>query len=242
MAGNCVIIPARFDSTRFPGKLLKEINSKSLLQHVYTNAMKSSLVSKVLIATDSKLISEHCEEKKMDFMMTRSDHISGTDRVAEAAGYLKSSFETIINLQGDEPMVTAKEIDTLIHLISAKKTGISTLYAHKMGFPTNPNEVKLVTNKHSKVLYFSRSPLPYSRDHKEAYSYKHHIGMYGFRPKVLQELSQLGEGLLEKQERLEQLRWMEHGYEIFASETDYVGFGIDTPEDLKKAREVMGNN
>ncbi len=239
MAGNCVIIPARIDSSRFPGKLLKEINGKSILQHVFENAMKSSLVSKVLIATDSKAIAVHCQNNKLDHMMTRSDHISGTDRVAEAANYLESTFETIINLQGDEPMVTAKEIDALIHLISAKKTGISTLYAIKKGIPSNPNEVKLVTDKNARVLYFSRSPIPYQRESTAEYSYKHHIGMYGFRPKVLQELSHLGEGHLEKKERLEQLRWMENGYAIYAAETKYSGFGIDTPEDLERARKLM---
>ena len=241
MAGNCVIIPARIGSTRFPGKVLKTINGKSLLQHVFENAMNSSLVSKVLIATDSEVIGKHCSKYNLDYMMTRSDHISGTDRVAEAAGYLKSSFETIINLQGDEPMVTPSEIDKLIHLISAKKTGISTLYAIKQGNNSSPNEVKLVTDIHSKVLYFSRNHLPYNRDEKEKTSYKHHIGMYGFRPKVLQELSQLGESYLEKMERLEQLRWMENGYDIYAAETKYAGFGIDTPEDLEKARQVMGS-
>lgn len=235
MSRNCVIIPARLNSSRFPGKLLYTIKGKSLLEHVFRNAMRSSLVSKVLIATDSEEIAKHCADKNLDYMMTRSDHISGTDRVAEAANYLQSDFETIINLQGDEPMVTPKEIEALIHLISAKKTGISTLYAVKKGDPSNPNEVKVVTRSDSKVLYFSRSPIPYNRDGGELTEYKHHIGMYGFRPKVLQEIAHLGEGSLEKMERLEQLRWMEHGYDIYAAETDYAGFGIDTPEDLKRA-------
>lgn len=239
MAGNCVIIPARIGSTRFPGKVLKTINGKSLLQHVFENAMNSSLVSKVLIATDSESIANHCSTHKLDYMMTRADHISGTDRVAEAANYIESDFETIINLQGDEPMVTPAEIDKLIHLISAKKTGISTLYSVKKAWSTSPNEVKLVSDINGKVLYFSRSHIPHIRDNSADNTYKHHIGMYGFRPKVLQELALLGEGYLEKQEKLEQLRWLENGYEIYAAETDYNGFGIDTPEDLEKAKTAM---
>ncbi len=239
MSRNCVIIPARYNSSRFPGKLLETINGKSLLEYAFHNAMKSSLVSKVLIATDDHKIAEHCEKRQLDYMMTRKDHISGTDRVAEAANFLTAEFETIINLQGDEPMVTPKEIETLIHLISAKKTGISTLYAIKTGDPSNPNEVKLVTRADSQVLYFSRSPIPHNRDNNIPTTYKHHIGMYGFRPSVLQEISHLGEGHLESLEKLEQLRWMENGYEIYAAEAHYTGFGIDTPEDLARARKLM---
>lgn len=239
MTRNCVIIPARYNSSRFPGKLLQTINGKSLLEHAFHNAMKSSLISKVIIATDDLKIAEHCENRMLDFMMTREDHISGTDRVAEAANFLTAEFETIINLQGDEPMVTPKEIEKLIHLISAKNTGISTLFGVKEGVSTNPNEVKLVTRNDSKVLYFSRSPIPYNRDNTAESTYKHHIGMYGFRPSVLQEISHLGESSLENLEKLEQLRWMENGYDIYAAEVDYKGFGIDTPEDLERARKIM---
>ncbi len=239
MSGNCVIIPARINSSRFPGKLLKRIAGKSILEHVFKNAMRSSLVSKVLIATDSEVIATHCESRKLDYIMTRTDHISGTDRVAEAANFLETEFETIINLQGDEPMVSPKEIDALIHLISAKKTGISTLYAVKKGVSTNSNEVKVVTRKDGKVLYFSRSSIPFNRDSTTDIFFKHHIGMYGFRPKVLQEISHLGESELERLEKLEQLRWMEYGYDIYAAETDYSGFGIDTPEDLERAKKIM---
>lgn len=240
MAKTCIVIPARYESTRFPGKLLKTINELSILQHVYAACTNSNLISKVIIATDHELIRKHCIENDMDFMMTSKHHISGTDRVAEVMTKLNSEFDYVINVQGDEPMITAKEINTLMALLIAKSADIATLY-RSIPFQkiNNPDIVKLVHDINKRVLYFSRSTIPYLRQDGEMSTLKQHLGIYGFKTKVINQIKDIGSSGLERSEMLEQLRWQENGYEIFTTEVDYLGFGIDTPEDLIRAKAIM---
>lgn len=233
MARICIIIPARFGSTRFPGKLLKLLHGKSILQHVYENCLQIKMANKVIIATDHIDIMNHCQSQNMDCVMTKKNHISGTDRVNEVIQKLETQFDYVINVQGDEPMLKAHHINSLISLLLNEKADIATLYTEKqIGRANNPNEVKLVIDKYQKVLYFSRSQIPFYRNKKEIVKNKIHIGVYGFKPKVLEEITALSAGKLEKSEMLEQLRWLENGYNIYANKIDYTGRGIDTEEDL----------
>ena len=240
MSRNCIIIPARYDSTRFPGKLLQDLLGRSILQHVYTNCLKSELVSKVIIATDDERIAEHCRDHFMDYVMTKGSHNSGTDRIAEAISNMKGAFDCVINVQGDEPLVSSKEINSLINLMAAKRCDIGTLYRTGINRRiNNPGEVKLTTNNKNKVLYFSRSTIPYQRDSKKAYAVKYHLGMYAFKPEILDAITNIGSSELETLEKLEQLRWLENDYSIFATEVDYKGIGIDTEQDLIEVRKLM---
>lgn len=230
----CIIIPARYEASRFPGKLLEEIKGRSILNHVYTNCKTVDLVAKVLIATDDQRIADHCTLHSMDYLMTKTSHQSGTDRIAEAASLLEDQYDYIINVQGDEPLISSVQINKLIQLLINKQASIATLYKIECAPSTNnPNAVKLVCDKNNKVLYFSRNTIPYSRDQEQDLKLKHHIGIYGFKSEVLQELTLLPVSELEGIEKLEQLRWMENAYDIYADETEYSGFGIDTPADLK---------
>ena len=238
MSRFCVVIPARYASSRFPGKLLKMIGRKSIIQHVYDRCIDSKLVSKVIVATDHELIFNHCKENNLDVIMTGKQHISGTDRVAEAIKLIGGDFDYVINVQGDEPMITSKEINSLINVMRSKTAEIATLYRESGSIRPNPNSVKLVINKNKKVLYFSRSSIPFDRTGTLKVQ-KHHIGIYGFRSAILQQLTDLQPSFLEKTEMLEQLRWLENGYEIYANEVDYKGFGIDVEDDLIRARKIM---
>lgn len=237
----CIVIPARYASTRFPGKLLKPLGDKSILGHVYQRCLEVKLATKVLIATDDKLIADHCVENDMDYLMTSVEHVSGTDRIAEAMRSLESKFDYVINVQGDEPFVSAKEITSLINLLTAQKAEIATLY-HTININrvhSDPNKVKLVTDNNKRVLYFSRSPIPASRSGELPLEYKIHLGLYGFKSTTLQDLTALSVSKLEKIEMLEQLRWIEAGYSIHANEVDYKGFGIDTEADYFTALEMI---
>ncbi len=235
-----IVIPARYHSTRLPAKLLKTIAGMSILEHVYNNCLSVEIASKVVVATDHPIIFEHCAERNIDVIMTSAHHVSGTDRVAEAARLIQGSFDYIVNVQGDEPMVQSSEIHALIQLMATSIAPIGTLYTEGPApDQNNPNVVKLVTNKQQKVLYFSRSSIPYNRDANIQHRIKKHIGMYAFKSETLQALTTLSTSTLEKIEMLEQLRWLENNYDICATAVDYQGFGIDTQEDLDRARALM---
>lgn len=237
----CIVIPARYASTRFPGKLLKQLGDHSILEHVYNRCLGVPLASKIIIATDDERIAEHCAEKEMDYIMTSVDHTSGTDRIAEAMRTLEGKFDYVINVQGDEPFISSKEITSLINLLIVQDADIATLY-HKISINfvhTDPNKVKLVTDSQKRVLYFSRSPIPASRAGDLPFQYKIHLGLYGFKADVLQELTALSNSELEMVEMLEQLRWLEAGYSIHANEVKYKGFGIDTEADYFAAIDMI---
>lgn len=238
------IIPARYASTRFPGKPLAMLGGKPVIQRVYEQVV--SVLGEAYVATDDERIFKAVESFGGRAVMTRSDHKSGTDRIEEAAEKIGSDADVIINVQGDEPFIQPSQIETLMHLFDAPETQIGTLGKR---FETiegveNPNSPKIVTDNRGFALYFSRSPIPYVRgiDRNlwlEAYPFLKHLGIYAYRREVLREVTQLPQGRLEKAESLEQLRWLENGYRIRVGLTDVETVGIDTPEDLQRAEEFL---
>ena len=235
------IIPARYASSRFPGKPLVKINGLSMIQRVYQQAQKAALIGKVVVATDDQRIYEHILAFGGEVMMTDPMHQSGTDRCAEVASRMKD-WDLVINIQGDEPFINPQQIDQVVQpFLSDNTISISTLakQIEKKEELFDSNTVKVVLNHNSKALYFSRQSIPFFRnippeDWLKQQKHFKHIGIYGFRRKVLLELSQLKPSNLEKAEALEQLRWLENGYSIFVGLTSFETFGIDVPEDLEK--------
>jgi 3-deoxy-manno-octulosonate cytidylyltransferase (CMP-KDO synthetase) len=238
------IIPARFASSRFPGKPLVDIGGKPMIQRVYEQAKKSSLLNRVLVATDDERIAQVIQDFGGEVRMTRSEHPSGTDRCAEVAmaeGLLKS--DVVINIQGDEPFIAPEQIDTLCSLFLNPEVQIATLYKSFSTFEesANPNSIKLVTDAYGKALYFSRAAIPFSRSGNiNIHDLKQHIGIYGYRAGVLSQLSALAPSMLEQTEMLEQLRWLENGYSIQTARSEHSSWSIDTPDDLKKVIEHFG--
>ncbi len=238
------IIPARYNSTRFPGKPLADINGKSMVQRVYEQCALSKKLSRVLIATDDERIANHIREFGGQVVMTSPQHLSGTDRCAEIiSNDSEINWDVVINIQGDEPYIHPDQIDLLCSIFENENTPIGTL-VKKITSPDelfNHNNVKVILNKKGEAIYFSRSPIPYNRNFPEQewlkYSiYYKHIGIYGYRAEVLKEISMLPKTNLEVTESLEQLRWIENGYVIHAEITSLESIAIDTPEDLLKVK------
>lgn len=228
------IIPARMASTRFPGKPLVMIKDVPMIIRVYQQASK--VLNNIVIASGDEEIGTVAHRYGANFILTKGDHISGTSRCIEAMKAWSEasgqSFQSIINIQGDEPMVTPSSVSILANDISLPENRISTLVRpeHDPLAFRNPNRVKVVISMQGYALYFSRSPIPFYRT--AGTSWFSHIGMYAFKREVLEEIGQMIPGKLETAESLEQLRWLENGYPIHCCETDYQGFGVDTPEDL----------
>lgn len=238
------IIPARYASTRFPGKPLALLGNKPVIQHVYEQA--SSVLSDVWVATDDDRIREAVEKFGGRVVMTRADHKSGTDRIEEAAEKTGTQADVVINIQGDEPFVQPSQIKTLMQLFDNAETQIGTLGKHfeNIEAVNNPNSPKIVTDKQGFALYFSRSVIPYIRGAQDNEWLSHfpflkHLGLYAYRREVLHEITQLPQSSLEIAESLEQLRWLENGYRIRVGLTDVETVGIDTPEDLQRAEEFL---
>jgi 3-deoxy-manno-octulosonate cytidylyltransferase (CMP-KDO synthetase) len=238
------IIPARYQSTRFPGKPLALINGKPMIQWVYERSAEA--LSEVWVATDDQQILDAVESFGGNAIMTSSDHRSGTDRCAEAALKLSSGidFDVVVNIQGDEPFIQPEQIRKLMTCFTSD-ADIATLVRKITDIEelTDPNKPKVVLGVNSYALYFSRAAIPYTRDYEmgrwlEEVNYWAHIGIYAFRKDILQQITRLQPGTLEKTESLEQLRWLENGYKIMVAETDYHSFGIDTPVDLKRALKL----
>jgi 3-deoxy-manno-octulosonate cytidylyltransferase (CMP-KDO synthetase) len=232
------VIPARFASSRFPGKALATIAGKSMLQHVYERASQARYITKLIVATDDERIYDAARKFGAAVRMTRSDHLSGTDRVAEAAS--AEIGDLIVNIQGDEPLIDPAAIDAAaLALIVDPDLAMGTLkkrIADADEIP-NPNVVKVVTDQRGDALYFSRCPIPYVRDGSVVH-YKH-IGLYVYRRKFLLRYSELPVGPLEQVERLEQLRALENGHRIRVVETEYDSLGVDTPEDLERVSALF---
>jgi 3-deoxy-manno-octulosonate cytidylyltransferase (CMP-KDO synthetase) len=234
------IIPARFASTRFPGKPLVDIAGKSMIQRVYEQAKKCIHLSEVIVATDDDRIFKHVNDFGGNALMTSSDHQSGTDRCAEVA--LKySEYDVIVNIQGDEPYIDPEQITKLISCFNDAGTQIATLIKKVSTNEElhNTNSPKVIVNNNSEAIYFSRSPLPHIRGQEpqnwlQYFTYFKHIGIYGYRANILQQITKLQVSSLEKAESLEQLRWIENGYKIKVAETEIETIAIDTPEDLEK--------
>ena len=238
------IIPARYASTRFPGKPLALLGNKPVIQHVYEQA--TSVLSEVWVATDDDRIREAVEKFGGRAVMTRADHKSGTDRIEEAAEKTGTQADVVINIQGDEPFVQPSQIKTLMQLFDNADTQIGTLGKHfeNIEAVNNPNSPKIVTDKQGFALYFSRSVIPYIRGAQDNEWLSHfpflkHLGLYAYRREVLHEITQLPQSSLEIAESLEQLRWLENGYRIRVGLTDVETVGIDTPEDLQRAEEFL---
>ncbi|MBR1917178.1 MAG: 3-deoxy-manno-octulosonate cytidylyltransferase [Bacteroidaceae bacterium] len=238
------IIPARYASTRFPGKPLAVLGGKTVIQRVYEQVR--SVLSEVYVATDDERIFQTVEAFGGQAVMTRSDHQSGTDRIEEAVEKIGTEADVIINVQGDEPFIQPSQIETLIHLFDNPQTQIGTLGKRfdSIEAAENPNSPKIVTDARGFALYFSRSIIPYIRgkepqDWLATYPFLKHLGIYAYRREVLAEVTKLPQSLLEKAESLEQLRWLENGYRIRVGLTDVETVGIDTPEDLKRAESFL---
>ncbi len=227
------MIPARFASSRFPGKPLASLAGKSLLQHVFERASQARYVHKVIIATDDQRIFDAARAFGAQVRMTRADHLSGTDRVAEVAE--SENAAVIVNIQGDEPLLDPEAIDAaVLALTSDPEVSMATL-SKRIEDPAevnDPNVVKVVANRAGDAIYFSRAPIPFVREGRAAH-FKH-IGLYVYRRDFLLAYSGLPVGPLEQAERLEQLRALENGHRIRVVETDYESFGVDTPRDLER--------
>lgn len=237
------IIPARYSSTRFPGKPLAKLGGKSVIQRVYEQV--SSVMDDAVVATDDERILNEVLNFGGKAVMTSTSHRSGTDRCQEAYTKLGEEFDIIINVQGDEPFIRKEQIETLKSCFENPETEIATLvkpFSEEDGVEAlfNPNSPKVVIDGKGQALYFSRSVIPYLRGvEPENWLSKHtfykHIGIYAFRAKVLKEVTSLPQSPLEKAESLEQLRWLESGYKIGVGITNFETIGIDTPADLERA-------
>ena len=235
------IIPARYDSTRLPGKPLALIGDTSMIVRVYQQAMKSYLFTNVTIATDDERILHHCQQHQCNAILTSKDHLNGTTRCLEAANLLSLEQEDIVvNIQGDEPFIQPEQLQLLISCFDHAQTEIATLCKRLYSDIDNPNIVKLTKSLSGNALYFSRSVIPYQRDKDDNTSiYYKHIGLYAYKLKALYEIAHLKESQLETTEKLEQLRWLEHGYRIHVKETLLESISVDTPEDLVRANEFI---
>ena len=238
------IIPARYASTRFPGKPLAVLGGKTVIQRVYEQV--SRVLDEAYVATDDERIFQAVEAFGGKAVMTRTDHKSGTDRIQEAATKIGTDADVIINVQGDEPFIQPSQIETLMHLFDDPTTQIGTLGKpfESMDAVENPNSPKIVTDNRGFALYFSRSVIPYIRGKERGewfgdYPFLKHLGIYAYRREVLAEVTRLPQSSLEKAESLEQLRWLQNGYRIRVGLTDVETVGIDTPEDLQRAEEFL---
>ena len=237
----CAVIPARFASTRFPGKPLALIAGKPLIERVWRRAMQANKIDEVVIATDDPRIASVAEEFGAQVVMTSVRCKTGTDRLAEVARTMKSGSDAFINVQGDEPLISPVLID---RLAGALRKNIS-LHAVTAAYPLvladdsdNPNIVKVVRDKNGNALYFSRSPVPFNRTKKPCV-YLKHIGIYGYRREFLLKCSAWPRGILEKIEELEQLRILENGYSLHVVMSPSDSFGVDVPADIKKIEQLL---
>lgn len=245
------VIPARYSSTRFPGKPLALLGGKTVIERVYTQV--SSIVKDVYVATDDERIMHAVQGFGGNAIMTSPNHKSGTDRIEEAVTKIcqqtGSTFDVVVNVQGDEPFIQRSQIETVIKCFEDVNTQIATLgkpFGNDICAITNPNSPKIAVSKDGYALYFSRSVIPYCRGIEqsqwpETFPYLKHIGLYAYRREVLRDITQLPQSPLEIAESLEQLRWLENGYKIRIGLTDVETIGIDTPEDLDKAEQAIKN-
>ncbi|MBR6715696.1 MAG: 3-deoxy-manno-octulosonate cytidylyltransferase [Prevotella sp.] len=238
------IIPARYASTRFPGKPLAILGGKTVIQRVYEQVNK--VIHDVYVATDDQRIFNQVEEFGGNVVMTSPNHRSGTDRIEEALQHIGGQWDVVLNVQGDEPFIQPSQIETLCSCFDEQQTEIATL---GKPFATieaveNPNSPKIVVDNKGFALYFSRSIIPFIRgveknDWLSHYPFLKHLGIYAYRTEVLKQITQLPQSSLELAESLEQLRWLQNGYRIKVGTTDIETIGIDTPEDLAKAEKFI---
>src|ERR1700752_3412120 len=232
------VIPARLASTRLPRKMLREIGGKPLIGVVYEAVRSSPLLAEVIIATDSEEIMSVCREHGWKAQMTSSTHRSGTERVHEVSG--REPADVYINVQGDEPLTRPEHIASLLEVMENPAAQVGTLMtpAAAADIP-NPNAVKIVTDLSGRALYFSRATIPFDRDGARPAYFKH-LGLYAYRKTALDRFVKLPESSLERSERLEQLRFLENGIDIYVAETPYDSVGVDTEEDLQRVTGILG--
>ena len=241
------IIPARYASTRFPGKPLIQIQGKSMIHRVYEQAAQSKSLDRVVVATDDERIARHVKDFGGEVVMTAGNHPSGTDRCAEVLTHLGDGFQYVINIQGDEPFIDPTQIDELAAVLKDGTTEIATLIipVDNSDILFDVGEVKVVLNPKMEALYFSRSVIPFLKGVPEAEwhlrrMYYRHVGMYAYRADILEQITKLTVSSLELAESLEQLRWLEAGYKVKCAITRHDSHCIDTPEDIDKVLRLMG--
>lgn len=238
------VIPARYGSSRFPGKPLIDLKGKTMIQRVYEGASASKLITDLVVATDDERIAEEVSRFGGNAIMTDPLHPSGTDRCAEVLKRFPFA-DVVINIQGDEPLVDARQIDSLLHAFEDQEVNIATLGIRQVTLDdlSNPNRIKIVVDEQQQALYFSRSCIPNytnSPDNPLAhYPFLRHIGLYAYRAEILESIAALKPTELERIESLEQLRWMYYGYKIKIVETDIETPNIDVPEDVEKVMRLL---
>lgn len=238
------IIPARYASTRFPGKPLALLGGKPVIQHVYEKV--AAVLEAAYVATDDERIYDVVKSFGGKVVMTRTDHKSGTDRIEEAIEKIGGEWDVVVNVQGDEPFVAKNQLDTICHCFDDPTTQIATLGKpfESMEAVQNPNSPKIVVDNMGFAMYFSRSVIPYVRGKEMSswlthYPFLKHLGIYAYRKDVLRQVTQLPQSSLEIAESLEQLRWLQNGFKIKVGTTDVETVGIDTPQDLERAEEFL---
>ncbi len=238
------IIPARYASTRFPGKPLALLGGKPVIQHVYEKV--AAVLEAAYVATDDERIYDVVKSFSGQVVMTRTDHKSGTDRIEEAIEKIGGEWDVVVNVQGDEPFVAKSQLDTICHCFDDPTTQIATLGKpfESMEAVQNPNSPKIVVDNMGFAMYFSRSVIPYVRGKEKSswlthYPFLKHLGIYAYRKDVLRQVTQLPQSSLEIAESLEQLRWLQNGFKIKVGTTDVETVGIDTPQDLERAEEFL---
>jgi 3-deoxy-manno-octulosonate cytidylyltransferase (CMP-KDO synthetase) len=241
------VIPARFASTRFPGKPLADIGGMTMIQRVYNQAVKATQLAEVWVATDDERIANEVESFGGNCMLTRNDHLTGTDRIIEVMSKMPDA-DAFVNIQGDEPFIDPSQIDLVCEIFADRITAcVGTLVKPTTDEAdlTNANVVKVVTGADGRALYFSRSAIPHLRNEKDAEAwanergYLKHVGIYAYSKAALQQIAQMKPGVLERAESLEQLRWLENGLPIFTKITELETVAVDTPADLERARAML---
>jgi len=229
------VIPARYSATRFPGKLMQMLGKKPIIRHVYDNTVATGLFTDVFVVTDNDLIYKEINGNGGQAIMSKKEHDSGSDRIAEAVAEM--NVDVIVNVQGDEPFIKKEPLEKLVRLFNDPDVQVASLMRKiSKEEAGNPNNVKVVTDRSGYALYFSRSIIPYQRDEKTEVRYFLHIGVYAYKKNMLMNFTKWPQSSLEKIEKLEQLRYLENGVKIKMTETDYNNIAIDTPEDLEKAK------
>ena len=238
------IIPARYASTRFPGKPLALLGGKPVIQHVYEKV--AAVLEAAYVATDDERIYDVVKSFGGQVVMTRTDHKSGTDRIEEAIEKIGGEWDVVVNVQGDEPFVAKNQLDTICHCFDDPTTQIATLGKpfESMEAVQSPNSPKIVVDNMGFAMYFSRSVIPYVRGKEMSswlthYPFLKHLGIYAYRKDVLRQVTQLPQSSLEIAESLEQLRWLQNGFKIKVGTTDVETVGIDSPQDLERAEEFL---
>lgn len=239
------IIPARYASTRLPGKPLLVLGGKTMIERVWERASRATKISRVIIATDDERIMQAAADFGAEVVMTRSEHRSGTERVAEVAATKAHKGEEIfVNVQGDEPLVEPSAIDTLVEAVESDESVLVATLMVPIAKPASimdPNVVKVILDFDDNALYFSRAPIPWVRDRDSPVHVQHmkHLGLYAFRRAALLDFPTLPLGDLERIEQLEQLRWLENGYKIRVAETHHDSISVDVPEDVPHIEELL---